>query len=129
MKFYVLENHPNDSRVKIRESGIFQTLSSRMGTGGGNVPMIMEEDMQERVRRLTPIECERLQCLPDNYTADGIDENGNIVKMSDSARYKMIGNGMAQPCADFIIRRIVEYTIKNNNLYWKACGFIKGEIK
>lgn len=31
---YVLENHPNDSRVKIREDGVFQTLSGRMGTGG-----------------------------------------------------------------------------------------------
>lgn len=31
----ILENHPNDSRVKIREDGVFQTLSSRMGTGGG----------------------------------------------------------------------------------------------
>ena len=30
----VLENHPNDSRVKLREDGTFQTLSSRMGTGG-----------------------------------------------------------------------------------------------
>ncbi len=64
--------------------------------------------MQGRVRRLTPIECERLQGLPDNYTAEGIDEDGNTVKMSDSARYKMIGNGMAQPCADYVIERIVE---------------------
>lgn len=30
----ILENHPNDSRVKIREDNVFQTLSSRMGTGG-----------------------------------------------------------------------------------------------
>ena len=33
-KFWILENHPNDSRVKIKTDGIFQTLSSRMGTGG-----------------------------------------------------------------------------------------------
>lgn len=38
----MLENHPNDSRVKIDESGNSQTLTSRMGTGGGNVPMLME---------------------------------------------------------------------------------------
>lgn len=31
----VIENHPNDSRVKIKADGVFQTLSSRMGTGGG----------------------------------------------------------------------------------------------
>jgi site-specific DNA-cytosine methylase len=38
----VIENHPNDSRVKIREDGMVQTLSGRMGTGGGNVPLVME---------------------------------------------------------------------------------------
>lgn len=37
-----LENHPTDSRVKIAEDGKVQTLTSRMGTGGGNVPLIMK---------------------------------------------------------------------------------------
>lgn len=50
------------------------------------------------VRRLTPLECERLQGLPDNWTEGG----------SDSKRYKAIGNGMAQPCADFVIERLAE---------------------
>ena len=50
------------------------------------------------VRRLTPLECERLQGLPDNWTAYGC----------DSKRYKAIGNGMAQPCADFVIEKLVE---------------------
>ena len=40
---YSVENHPNDSRVKIDEEGKVQALTSRMGTGGGNVPMVMEE--------------------------------------------------------------------------------------
>ena len=39
---YVVENHPADSRVNLDESGKVQTLTSRMGTGGGNVPMVME---------------------------------------------------------------------------------------
>ena len=39
---YSVENHPADSRVNIDESGKCQTLTSRMGTGGGNVPMVME---------------------------------------------------------------------------------------
>lgn len=39
---YSVENHPNDSRVNIDESGRCQTLTSRMGTGGGNVPLVME---------------------------------------------------------------------------------------
>lgn len=54
------------------------------------------------VRRLTPLECERLQGLPDGWTL--IDDKSCL----DSVRYKAIGNGMAQPCADFIIRRIAE---------------------
>ena len=37
-----IENHPADSRVNIDDSGKVQTLTSRMGTGGGNVPMVME---------------------------------------------------------------------------------------
>ena len=36
-----LENHPADSRVKIAEDGIVQPLNARMGTGGGNVPLVM----------------------------------------------------------------------------------------
>lgn len=54
------------------------------------------------VRRLTPTECERLQGLPDGYTL--IDSK----RCSDTARYKALGNGMAQPCADYVIKRIVE---------------------
>lgn len=38
----MLEAHPNDSRIKVDESGSCQTLTGRMGTGGGNVPLIME---------------------------------------------------------------------------------------
>ena len=52
------------------------------------------------MRRIMPTECERLQGLPDGYTAGG----------SDTARYKALGNGMAQPCANYVIRRIVEVT-------------------
>lgn len=37
-----IENHPHDSRVKVSDDGIVQTLNGRMGTGGGNVPLIME---------------------------------------------------------------------------------------
>lgn len=40
-----LENHPADSRIKIEDDGKVQTLSSRMGTGGNNVPLLMEENV------------------------------------------------------------------------------------
>lgn len=39
-----IENHPNDSRVKIDASGKVQTITSRAGTGGGNVPMVMRKE-------------------------------------------------------------------------------------
>ena len=46
MKFTMLESHPNDSRIKLDESGTCQSLTGRMGTGGGNVPMvIIHEDI------------------------------------------------------------------------------------
>ena len=44
LKFIAIENHPNDSRVKIREDGICQGLTTRMGTGGGNVPLVLQID-------------------------------------------------------------------------------------
>jgi site-specific DNA-cytosine methylase len=56
------------------------------------------------VRRLTPLEAERLQGLPDGYT--DIEFNGKPAP--DAKRYKALGNGMAKPCADFVMRRIAE---------------------
>lgn len=41
-EMYVIENHPADSRVSLDDSGKVQTLTGRMGTGGGNTPMILE---------------------------------------------------------------------------------------
>lgn len=43
-KFHMLESHPNDSRIRIDHSGTCQTLTSRMGTGGGNVPLLLIEE-------------------------------------------------------------------------------------
>ena len=40
----VIEHHPQDSRIKIREDGICQSLTSMMGMGGGNVPLVMITD-------------------------------------------------------------------------------------
>lgn len=146
--------------IRERNDGTVQTLNSRMGTGGNQVPLIytfnrdastknnmpVYEDktstlkpstrlavvyaidcrnsrlsqismtlqaknqggyslnyqnpiiIKNYVRRLTPLECERLQGLPDNWTKGG----------SDTARYRAIGNGMAQPCADYVMSKVVE---------------------
>jgi len=45
------------------------------------------------VRKLSPIEAERCQTLPDNFTAHGVDDNGKSVNISNTQRYKAIGNG------------------------------------
>ena len=50
MKFVALEHHPNDSRIKIAEDGICQSLSARMGTGGNNVPLVLCFCKQRRAK-------------------------------------------------------------------------------
>ena len=45
------------------------------------------------IRKLTPTEAERCQTLPDNYTALGVDDSGKEVKISNTQRYKAVGNG------------------------------------
>lgn len=106
----ILENHPNDSRVKIREDGTVQTLNGRMGTGGGNVPMCMESSMNAVVRRLTPLECERLQGFPDGWTDIGewTDSKGKKHKEADSPRYKALGNSIALPYWEWLAKKVTK---------------------
>ena len=56
MKFMILENHPNDSRVKISEDGMCQALTGRMGTGGGNVPLVLTFSKSRRAKDKTDFE-------------------------------------------------------------------------
>jgi DNA (cytosine-5)-methyltransferase 1 len=58
--------------------------------------------VQGHVRRLTPLECERLQGFPSGWTSLG--EGGKPI--ADSSRYKMIGNAVAVPCAKWIGSRL-----------------------
>ena len=115
--------------VRVYEDGIVPTVISRYGTGGGNVPMIFEQEQavafdaynhtvsevnqtlrtgsdldkmgtvleSSVVRRLTPVECERLQGFPDNWTDN----------QADSNRYKQMGNAVAVPVVEWIISRMV----------------------
>ena len=72
------------------------------GHQGDNDPTETEENpLSERrnlIRRLSPLECERLQGFPDGWT--------NIPSASDSARYKALGNSVAIPCVEYIMRGI-----------------------
>jgi DNA (cytosine-5)-methyltransferase 3A len=58
------------------------------------------------IRKLTPLECERLQTCDDNCTEYGIDENGTEVKISNSQRYKMLGNGFTIDVITHILKFI-----------------------
>ena len=69
----------------------------------------VEEDMKTIVRRLTPLECERLQNFPDGWTniGDWTDTKGKIHKGdSDSPRYKALGNAIALPFWEWLAKRI-----------------------
>jgi DNA (cytosine-5)-methyltransferase 1 len=74
------------------------------GFNGQDVAQDKLISVKKTVRRLTPIECERLQGWEDNYT--NVPLNGKPA--SDSARYKALGNGMAQPCARWLMQRVVD---------------------
>lgn len=69
------------------------TVATYWGTGGARVPYVSDDI---KVRRLTPVECERLQGFPDNWTED----------QADSTRYKQCGNAVAVPVVEWIINRL-----------------------
>lgn len=58
------------------------------------------------IRKLTPTECERLQGFPDGWTKYGV-MNGEVVEMSDSRRYKALGNAVTTNVIEAVMRRIV----------------------
>ena len=67
-------------------------LSSQMGMGGNNVPM-MKVPEATNIRRLTPVECNRLQGFSDDHNKYGIIDN-KVVEISDTQRYKQAGNAV-----------------------------------
>jgi DNA (cytosine-5)-methyltransferase 1 len=139
----IFENSYRDG-ARIAKDGVTQTLSAKMGTGGGNTPMLavaysIREDAKAgnfsateldhanslsalrpstqshhaqmfiaeptmAVRRLTPLECERLMGWPDDHTrwkADGTEQ-------ADTHRYKQCGNGIASPVAQWIGKHLIK---------------------
>lgn len=87
----------------IRHSDVAYTLGTTTSPSGRNTPMIQTE---LRVRRLTPLECERLQGFPDHYTR--IAWRGKSAEnCPDAPRYKALGNSMAVPVMRWIGKRIL----------------------
>ena len=73
-----------------------------------------------RPRRITPLECERLMGWPDDWTAIGTREDGSAYALSDTARYRLCGNGVGSPCAQWIATRLSERLLQTPNFTLKA---------
>lgn len=68
------------------------------------------------MRKLTPIECERLQTLPDNYTLYGINDKNKIVQISNTQRYKTLGNGWTAEVIIHILQGILKDVPKDEEI-------------
>jgi DNA (cytosine-5)-methyltransferase 1 len=82
--------------VRENKKNVCPTLTANMGTGGHNVPIIKDS---VGIRKLTPLECLRLQGFPDSYL---------LPQIADSALYKQIGNSVSVP----VIGRIAEQIVR-----------------
>ena len=107
----------NQNHATVQTNGISTTLTASMGMGGGYVPMVTHNAGYEMqafarvkhiVRRLTPLECERLQGFPDGWTDIGewVDSKGKKHKDADSPRYKALGNSIALPPWKWVLKRL-----------------------
>ena len=117
---FIFKPHQTDGARM--QGDVINTLLANMGTGGNNMPMVANVKAYDeyndsisdthhslragtkqstgvvdtQVRRLTPLECERLQGFPDNWTEG----------QSDTNRYKQMGNAVAVPVVEWIIQGI-----------------------
>ena len=98
----VMEVAGLDCRNGNENGNICGTL--QQGTSGSSLNSIHPVRTGQLIRRLTPMECERLQGFPDGWT--------DLPGASDSARYKALGNSVAIPCVDFVLRGIAYFLKK-----------------
>ncbi len=95
------DRHAVYSRQRVddfRHNDVASTQSARQYKDATDLICQQAEACAHLIRRLTPLECERLQGFPDGWT--------DIPGASDSARYKALGNSVAIPCVEFILSRI-----------------------
>ena len=96
-----VDRHAVYARQRVDEfknDDIASTQSARQAKDATD--LVVEPDRQhaQLIRRLTPLECERLQGFPDGWT--------NIPGASDSARYRALGNSVPVPCVEFIMKSL-----------------------
>ena len=87
---------------EFRNDDIASTQSARQAKDATDLVVESDRQYAQLIRRLTPLECERLQGFPDGWT--------NIPGASDSARYRALGNSVAIPCVEFIMKSLREVT-------------------
>ena len=98
-----LDHHAVYSRQRVddfRENDVVSTQSARQCKDAVDLVCQKADVHAHLIRRLTPLECERLQGFPDGWT--------DIPGASDSARYKALGNSVAIPCVDFVMHCLVQ---------------------
>ena len=79
----------------LKDSEVVSTQNARQHKDATDLVMDTAEQNGQLIRRLTPLECERLQGFPDGWT--------DIPNASDSARYKALGNSVAIPCVEYVL--------------------------
>ena len=87
---------------EFKEDDIASTQSARQSKDATDLVVEPNRQYAQLIRRLTPLECERLQGFPDGWT--------DIPGASDSARYRALGNSVAIPCVEFIMKSLREVT-------------------
>ena len=98
-----VDRHAVYARQRVDEfknDDIASTQSARQAKDATDLVVEPDRQYAQLIRRLTPLECERLQGFPDDWT--------NIPGASDSARYRALGNSVAIPCVEFIMRSLKE---------------------
>ena len=97
------------------EGEISGTINCQMNSESSNLQMGVRENLT--VRRLTPIECERLQGFPDNWTSEKMEltlegnewkATGKVVKQADGPRYKQLGNAVTVNVAEYLGKQIAK---------------------
>ena len=83
---------------EFRNDDIASTQSARQAKDATDLVVEPDRQYAQLIRRLTPLECERLQGFPDGWT--------NIPGASDSARYRALGNSVPVPCVEFIMKSL-----------------------
>lgn len=82
--------------VRENKSGVCPTLTANMGMGGHNVPIIKDK---KGIRKLTPLECARIQGFPNSF---------KLPQIADSALYKQFGNSVSVPVLEVVAKQMMK---------------------